>query len=184
MTDQPPPHPVPYGQPPGAPPPPGYTPPPGYGPAPGYGDPYGAGYDPRFGYGPPGVPQYPSQSGPVRPDDTTWAMMSYVLTLLVGFPGPLILYLVKKKESPFVRYHAAQALNIEITYLLHILIALAVGGGLALAFQHPAPLVIAFVPVLLFHAVAQLVLLILGAVRASKGVVNRFPTWLCFRIVR
>ncbi|MBX6769072.1 MAG: DUF4870 domain-containing protein [Actinomadura rubrobrunea] len=110
--------------------------------------------------------------------------MSYVLALLVGFLGPLILYLVKKNESPFVRHHAAQALNTEITYLLQVLAALAVGGGLALAFQHPAPLVIVFMPVLLFHAVAQWVLMILGAVRAGKGVANRFPTWLCFRIVR
>ncbi|GAA4075134.1 DUF4870 domain-containing protein [Actinomadura miaoliensis] len=182
MNDQPPPHHSPYGQAPGAPPPPGYTPPPGYGSGPGAGNPYGGGPQPPWGYGPPGVP--PNPQGPVRSDDTTWALMCYVLTIAVGFLGPLVLYFVKKNESPFVRHHAAQSLNMQITYLLHVIIALVVGGVLALVFQHPAPLVIVFVPVLLFHMVAQWVLLILGAVRANQGVANRFPTWLCFRMVR
>ena len=199
--DQPPPYHSPYGQTPGAPPPPGYEPPPGhgaggpgYGPggpgygagpgaAPGYGNPYGGAYDPRWGYGPPGVPQHP-HGGPVTPQDPTWGLWCYVGTLLAGFWVPLIIYFVKKNESPFIRHHAAQALNTVITYWLHMFIAAAFGGVISLVIQHPAPVIVCVVVTLLFHMVANFVLMILGAIRANKGVVNRFPTWLCFRMVR
>ena len=189
----PPPHPTPYGQPPSAPPPPGYGQAPPYGrqgygdqqgygqPPPGYGAPGGQSYDPRWGYGPPGVPQGPGTQ--VTSEETTWALMSYIGTLLVSFIAPLVIYFVKRRESAFVRFHAAQSLNYMLTILIHVLAVLLVAVPLAIGFDHPAFLIL-LVPVYLVDGLGQWVFLILGAVKAGKGQYYRFPTFFCFRMVR
>ena len=48
-------------------------------------------------------------------DEKTMAILSHALTLVVGFLAPLIIYLVKKDESEFVREHAKESLNFQIT---------------------------------------------------------------------
>ncbi|XVQ13252.1 DUF4870 domain-containing protein [Spirillospora sp. CA-255316] len=194
MTDQPPPHHSPYGQPPGAPPPPGYGQQPGqdqqdeygyakhpggpgYGPGPGPGQ----GYDPRWGYGPPGVPYGPGQQ--VSSEDTTWGMMSYLGTIFVSFIAPLVIYFVKRRESAFVRFHAAQALNYMLTILIHLVAVLVVIVPPAILLDAPALLAL-LIPVYLIDGLGQWVFLILGAVKAGKGEYYRFPTFFCFRMVR
>ncbi|WP_030164162.1 DUF4870 domain-containing protein [Spirillospora albida] len=159
QPDQPPPHPAPYGA---------------Y-PAPQPGE-----YDPRWGYGPPGVP-YGPPAGP--PQDTTWALFSYVGTLVVGFLAPLVIYFVKRGESAFTRFHAAQALNFQITMLIHLLSVAAVCAVPAILTENPAfliPIAIPYLEVIF----GQWVFLILGAVKAGKGECYRFPTFFCFRMVR
>ncbi|GAA2303728.1 hypothetical protein GCM10010149_61620 [Nonomuraea roseoviolacea subsp. roseoviolacea] len=130
-----------YGQQP--PPPPGYQPPgyqqPGYQQSgyqqPGYGyqQPSAPGYPGNPGYQQPG-PGYsnPYQRPPHRPgvygprpgtDDTTMAMLSHLLGLLVSWIGPLIIYLMKKDEAPYVRDQAAEALNFQITMFIGYVVA-------------------------------------------------------------
>lgn len=94
-------------------PPSGYQAPPGQ---PSYGQPQ---------YGPPqGGPHVPGMYGP-RPgtDDTSMAMLSHLLGLLISWVGPLIIYLMKKDESPYVRDQAAEALNFQITMFIGYLVA-------------------------------------------------------------
>lgn len=192
--DRPPPWHEPYGHPPGAPPPPGHGPPPGYGPPPGAGSPPGGGYpnqpppgyeyagfDPRYAYGPPGAPggPRPYPSG----DDTTWALMCYIGMLIVGFIAPLVIYFVKKKESSFVRFHAAQAMNYTITVGIWIFAPFFVIVPLAIALDQPLFLLLG-APIWIFHVFAQYVFLILGTVKASNGHFYRFPTWTCFPMIR
>ncbi|MBT2213763.1 MULTISPECIES: DUF4870 domain-containing protein [Actinomadura] len=153
------------------PPPPGgpYPPPPG-GP-----------YDPRWGYGPPGVPYGPPPQ--MQSNDPTWAIFSYLGTLLVGFLAPLIIYFVKMRDSAFVRFHAAQALNYQITLLIHILAVAVVCVPPAIIAKNPAfliPLILPYLEAL----IAQWVFLILGAVKAGKHEYYRFPTFFCFRMIR
>ncbi|MFD0691339.1 DUF4870 domain-containing protein [Actinomadura fibrosa] len=179
--DQPPPHPSPYGQPQGAYGPPPGTPsgePPGGGP---HGGHPGGHYDPSFGYGPPGVPQGPP--GMVQEQDKTWAIFTYVGMAVVGFLAPLIIYFVKKNESGFIRFHAAQALNFQITLLIHLLAVAAVCVPVAIAADSPAPLIPLAVPYLEL-VIGQWVFLILGAVKAGKAQYYRFPTFFCFRMIR
>ena len=164
-ADQPPPYPVPYGRPPGAPP----------------GQPYGGQYDPRWGYGPPGVPYGPPNQ--LQPNDTTWAIFSYVGMLVVGFLAPLIIYFVKRRESAFTRFHAAQALNFQITLLIHLVAVAAVCVPVAIAADRPAFLVPLIAPYLEL-LIGQWVFLILGAVKAGKGQYYRFPAFFCFRMIR
>jgi len=171
--DQPPPYSGPYGAPHGQ-----YNGPPG-GPPPG--GPPGGHYDPRWGYGPPGVPYGPSTQ--VQGNDATWAIFTYLGVLLVGFLAPLIIYFMKKQESAFIRFHAAQALNYQITLLIHFLVVGVLCAPVAIITKQPAfliPLILPYLEAL----VVQVVLLILGAVKAGKHEYYRFPTFFCFRMIR
>ena len=38
----------------------------------------------------------------VSSDDKTWAMLAHLLVFVAGFVGPLVIYLVKKDEAPYV----------------------------------------------------------------------------------
>ncbi|MBO2464332.1 DUF4870 domain-containing protein [Actinomadura sp. LCR2-06] len=162
VTEQPPPYGPPYGQPPGPPP--------------------GGQYDPRWGYGPPGVPGTP-QYGPPRNDDNTWAIFAYVGVLVISFLAPLIIYLVKKRESPYIRFHSAQALNFQITLMIHLLAVAALCVPPAIIAKSPAFLIPILFPYL-EALIGQWVFLILGAVKAGKGEAYRFPTFFCFRMIR
>ena len=68
-----------------------------------------------------GVPAYGPRPGT---DDTAMATLVHLLGLFSTFLGPLTIYLVKKDESPFVRRHAAEALNFQITMTIAYVISL------------------------------------------------------------
>jgi uncharacterized protein len=158
---------------------------------PGHGQPYGqlpsygaAGqYNPQYGYGPPGVPQQQQPGQAVTGDDTTWAMISYLGSLLFTQLVALVIYFAKKKSSPFARFHAAQTLNYVITVLIQVLAPLLVAVPLTVLLDSPVWMVLA-VPMVVIHTVGQFVFLILGAVRASQGKWWRMPTWTCWPMIR
>ena len=62
--------------------------------------------------------------GPANPttqissDDRTMAMLAFLLGILTYWLGPLIIYLVKKDKSPFVAFHALQALFFQLVILV------------------------------------------------------------------
>ncbi|MEU1391473.1 MULTISPECIES: DUF4870 domain-containing protein [unclassified Nonomuraea] len=138
------------------PPPPGYGQPPGHGQAPGYGQ--------QPGYGYPAGPYVPGRFGPRRgSDDTTMAMLSHLLGLLVSWIGPLIIYLMKKDESPYVRDQAAEALNFQITMFIGYLVA--------------SVLTIVLVGLLLFPIVwiVSLIFHVQAAIATNRGENYRYP---------
>ena len=63
-----------------------------------------------------GTTQTPA--GPVTDSDRILAILSHVLTLVAWIFAPLVIYLVKKDESPFVREHAKESLNFQLTLIL------------------------------------------------------------------
>jgi uncharacterized protein len=123
------------------------------------------------GYGPPGAS-----------DDRTWALLSYVLALVASVIAPLVIYLVKMNESRFVRFHAAQALNMGITAIIESVGIFIVGIFLAAITHGFGVLLMALAFVAL--AIAHLVYLIIGAVKSNQGQLFRAPTIICFRMVR
>ena len=137
---------------------------PGYGQPPGYGPGYGA-----PAYGPAGYGQPPAQGGPVRPEDVTWAVLGH-LSIFVGLAlvGPLIAYLVQKDASPFVRHHAAEALNFHIT----LTIAMIVSAVLML-------LLVGFLLLIALFVVGA-VLAIVAAVAAGNRQSYRYPLTIHF----
>ena len=141
------------------------------------------------GYIPPsGQPGYGQQDNPqgLSPreasDDPALAMLSYILALVASIIAPLVIYLVKMNGSRYVRFHAAQALNMGITAFIESIAILIVGILLAVA-THGLGILL-MVLAFLALGIAHLVYLILGAVRAYHGEPFRVPTIICFRMVR
>jgi uncharacterized Tic20 family protein len=97
----------------------------------------------------------------------TFAHLSALAALIVpGFGavlGPLVIWLLKKNQLPFVNDQGREALNFQIT----VMIAGIVCWMLAWI----------FIGVLLFGllALADLVCIILAAVKSSEGVAYRYP---------
>ncbi len=114
---------------------------------------------------------------PTQPsaEERNWGMFCH-LSALSGFIipfgniiGPLIIWLIKRDEYPFVNDQGKESLNFQIS----ILIYLAVSAVLAI-------LVIGF---LLMAAVGLfcLIMVILASVKANEGVTYRYP--LCIRFI-
>ena len=95
--------------------------------------------------------------------DKVWAILAVVLGFFTSFIGPLILWLITKDDSPFMRAFGRELLNFHLTMILYGLVCF------ALAF-----VVIGFflLPVLgLFALIVQIVALVKGI----QGEVYRFP---------
>jgi uncharacterized Tic20 family protein len=159
----------PYGQPPGQ----------SYGQPPG---PAGQGGFPGYSAPMQGVPGGGAPGyGPRGPsDDHMWALFAYLSPIILSFIGPLVIYLIKMNESRFVRYHAAQALNLLITATIYGFGILIVSFILA-AITHG--LGILFVLLYFVLWVVTLVYLIMACIGANRGELYRIPSWLCFNIV-
>ena len=106
------------------------------------------------------APLAPRQGGG---DDTTLAMLAHLLGIFTWVIGPLVLYLVKKDESPFVRHHAAEALNFQIT------VTLALIASVFLILVLVGLLLLIMVPI------GALVFEIVASVRAYRGDWYRYP---------
>jgi uncharacterized protein len=133
-------------------------------------------------------------------EERSWAMAAHLSALIAvaGLPfghviGPLVVYLVKGKESPFVAEHARASLNYQLTVSLLGFVAVLVGivvffawvvvaagtsshstGSDAAAFSFVGLWIIAgaiIVGILLL----SLVFIIMGSVAASSGRAYRYP---------
>lgn len=129
-------------------------------------------HDPGIGTPPTSLPyQTPGGSGYPGPyvgpaptkDDQMMGMLAHLLSIFLGFLGPLIIWLIKKDQSQFVDDQGKEALNFQLV----MLIALLVGGaticlGIGLIIM-PA----VWVCTIIFG--------IMGALEANKGVAYRYP---------
>ena len=96
-------------------------------------------------------------------EDKTMAILSHVLCIVAGFLAPLIIYLIKKDNSPYVTAHAKESLNFQLT----VLIAYIASWILML-------LLIGFLLVFLIM-IANLVLVIIATIKASEGKFYKYP---------
>lgn len=95
-------------------------------------------------------------------DDNTFAVLTWIGTLIFGFIPPLIVFLVKK-DSGYVQHHAREALNWSITAILAYIACLILTFAIIGVF---------LIPVV---GIIHLVFCILGAVNASKHVQYQLP---------
>ena len=88
--------------------------------------------------------------------------------------GPLLLFAVTRGTSSRVRAHATEALNFNITIALATLMT---GVGLTLVGRTPSTMLLLplLLLVLLLLAANWLVLLVIGAIEAGRGVTFRYP---------
>lgn len=100
-------------------------------------------------------------------DEKVMGLLAHILGGVTCIVGPLIIWLLKKEESPFVNDQGKEALNFQITILIGFVVAGILGFvpfiGCLTALLFPA------------LAVASLVFGILGGIEANKGVVYRYP---------
>lgn len=119
---------------------------------------------------PPGAPGYAVAPAPMKPTDERTAGMAahggtLAATILssgtLGFVCALVLYLVFRDRGPFVRHHAANALNVQITagiaILLGIVLTITIIGA------------IIGIPLMIAAVVWAIIVHIIGAVKANNG---------------
>ncbi len=105
-----------------------------------------------------------------------WAMFAHLSALLAAFLGgltflgPLIIYLVKREDHPFVADQAREALNFNLSVLIYSIVLAIVSFILTL-------ILIGFLLFLLFIplAIGWLALTIMAAVKANNGETYRYP---------
>lgn len=106
-------------------------------------------------------------------EEKTMGMLAHILGGVTCVLGPLIIWLIKKDESPFVDDQGKEALNFQITVLIAYVAAGIVGMipviGCLSALAIPAV------------GIASLVFAILGGLESNKGVIYRYP--FAFRFI-
>lgn len=114
----------------------------------------------------------------------TWTMLCHLSSLIVllGIPfgnvlGPFIVWLFKKNEFPLVDDQGRESINFQISMTVYALVALALAISLT-----PVLIGIVFYPVAGVIVAADLVLVLVAAVRASNNIPYRYP--LSLRIIR
>jgi uncharacterized Tic20 family protein len=113
--------------------------------------------------------------------DTLPATFGYLGAIVLGPVIPLALYAARSRRSPFMRYHAATAVNLSLTAALYGLCCLILGGLLALD-SITVALIVAL-PVGLVIWASMLRYLIRGAISANRGERCEIPDWICAHIV-
>jgi uncharacterized Tic20 family protein len=100
-----------------------------------------------------------------------WAMIAHLsalagLVIGLNWLGPLIVYLVKKDEHPFIADQSREALNFNLSVFIYLIAS--------------AILIIVVIGILLLPvvAIAWLVLTIVAAIRANNGESYRYPLTL------
>jgi len=95
-------------------------------------------------------------------DPKTVAMLTHLAGIVFGFIPALIVYLVKSND-PFIRHHAAQALNFQIT--------------LVIAYTAAAVLIIVLIGLLLLPVIflGSIVIQITAALAANRGEYYKIP---------
>ena len=151
---------------------------------------------PGPGWGAGGAPLPPPQTAPPpRPEsavgpiadsrarDLVLAAHLSGLIGLVGIPsplGPLVVWLAKRDEHPFVDAQGKEALNFTLSALLYV-IAIFVFGFVFTVVTFGLGILV-LIPLMLGAMIAWLVLVVVAAVRASRGEPYRYP--LTIRFVR
>jgi uncharacterized Tic20 family protein len=112
-------------------------------------------------------------------DARTWAMLCHlgalVLYVIWLFPighiiAPLIIWLIKKDESPFVDDQGKESLNFQISMAIYFII-----GAILIPVFIGIPILIALG---LFH----IIIVVVAAVKSNSGEKYRYP--LCIRFIK
>jgi uncharacterized Tic20 family protein len=122
--------------------------------------------------GPPGAG--PPAQPPLSPDqERLWAMLAHLLAFVaayiaLGFVAPLTVLLVFGPRSAYVRAHAVESLNFNLSWLIYAVV------GVILAF------LLIGIPILIALGIAYVILVIVASVRANNGQLYRYPLTIRF----
>ncbi|NQX13650.1 DUF4870 domain-containing protein [Microbacteriaceae bacterium VKM Ac-2855] len=117
---------------------------------------------------PPPQQQYAPQP-PLNPaDEKTWAIVTHVAGIFLGFIPSLIVYLVFKGRGPFLEAHSKTALNFQITMVIAYVVGLVLTA------------VVIGIFVLIAVWVVEIIFSIIAAVKASQGQYYSYPLTIAF----
>ena len=116
----------------------------------------------------------PSHPSGTTSEERNWAVAAHAGSfaaafVAMAFLAPLIVLLVKGKDSPFIRAHAVESLNFQISALIYLAVSF------VLAFVLIGFLMMAVVGIFF------LIVVIIASVKASNGELYRYP--LTIRLV-
>jgi uncharacterized protein len=98
-------------------------------------------------------------------DERTLAMLSHILTVVpgVGILAPLIIYILKNRESQFVAFHSRESLNFQITVFIMYFIAVL--------------LIIILIGFFLLWLIGiiNVILAVIATIKASENKLYRYP---------
>lgn len=98
-------------------------------------------------------------------DERTLAMLSHILTVVpgVGILAPLIIYILKNRDSQFVAFHSRESLNFQITVFILYFIAVI--------------LIIVLIGIFLLWLIGiiNIILAVIATIRASENRLYRYP---------
>jgi uncharacterized Tic20 family protein len=119
----------------------------------------------------------PEANAPMSQTERNWGMAchlaafaGFIIPVGGGLLGPLVVYLIKHHEFPFVDDQGKESLNFQIT----MVIAYAISGLLVLAGIG--------VVLLAAASIYEIVMIVIASVQASNGVWYRYP--VCLRLIR
>ena len=122
-------------------------------------------------------PQHEATEPEVPGDQKMWATFAHLSALsgYIGIPfgwiiGPLVIWLIKKDEMPFVNDQGKEAMNFQISIAIYGFVS--------------AILIFVLIGILLLIAVLifNIVMVIIAAVKANNGEKYRYP--LCIRFIK
>ena len=98
-------------------------------------------------------------------EERTLAILSHILTVVpgIGFIAPLVIYLLKNRESAFVGAHSKESLNFQITIFISYIVAII--------------LVVILIGLFLLWAIGiiNVILVVVATIRASENKLYRYP---------
>jgi len=121
------------------------------------------------------------QAQRVRDADVTSATFGYLGAIFLGPIIPLVIYLLRARNSAFMRFHAATAVNLSVTATLYGICCLILGGLLLLDNTTVALAIGLTLGFALW--LTMLRYLIRGVIAANHGAEFDVPSWICAHIV-
>ena len=113
---------------------------------------------------------------PPDQDSKTMGMLAHLLGIFTNWIGPLIIWLIKKDQSPFVNDQGKEALNWQLTVFIAYFVL-----SVVRAFM-PALVGCVLTLLLLGAWIVNVIFVIQGAMAASKGVAYRYP--IALRLIK
>jgi uncharacterized Tic20 family protein len=132
--------------------------------------------DPTRAYAQQPAPAYRAMPATMSPDqERTWGAISHagaVVAMIVsagflGFLASIAVYVVHKDRGPFVRSHAANSINVQISMFIWLVVATVLYVILGIVTLGIGFVV--FLPVFLVPLVVAGILHVIGAVKAYNG---------------
>jgi uncharacterized Tic20 family protein len=122
-----------------------------------------------------------TEEGAAPDRDIGSATFGYLGAIVLGPVIPVAVYVFRSRRSPFLRYHAAAAVNLSLTATLYAVCCLIVGGLLMLD-SITVALIVAL-PIAVAIWASMLRYLVRGIGAASRGEEYEVPDWICAHIV-